>query len=85
LDKIVIDDDGVHAVVAEVFAHRAAGVGREELQRRRVRRGRGDDDGVFHRAVLFERLHDLRDGRALLADGDVDAVELLRFVGRPRR
>jgi hypothetical protein len=57
-----------------------AGVGREELQRCGLRRGRGDDDGIFHRAVLFELTHDLRDGRALLADGDVDAVELLALV-----
>ena len=70
----------MHAVVAEIFAHRAAGVGREELQRGRLGSGRGDDDGIFHRAILFERADDLGDGRALLADGDVDAVELLALV-----
>ncbi len=80
LGEIVIDDDGVHAVVAEIFAHRAAGIGREELQRRRLRGGRGDDDGIFHRAILLERADDLRDRGALLADGDVDAVELLALV-----
>ena len=80
LGKIVVDDHGVHAVVAEIFAHRAAGVGREELQRGGLRRGRGDDDRIFHRAILFERADDLRDGRALLADRDVDAVELLALV-----
>ncbi len=80
LRQIVIDDEGGHAVVAEEFAHGAAGVGRQELQRRRLRRGGGDDDGVFHRALLFQRLDDLRHGRALLADGDVDAVELFLFV-----
>ena len=32
--------------------------------------------------LLFEHLDELRDGRALLADGDVDAVELLVLVGR---
>src|SRR5690349_600716 len=82
LGKIVVDDDRVHAVVAEIFAHRASGVGREELQRRRLRRGRGDDDRIFHRAILFERADDLGDGRALLADGDVDAVELLALLAR---
>ena len=30
-------------------------------------------DGVIHGAVVFERLHHLRDRRALLADGDIDA------------
>src|SRR5690606_5448054 len=80
LRKIVIDDHRVHAVVAEIFAHRAAGVGREELQRSGLRCGRGDDDRIFHRAIFFELADDLRDGRTLLADGDVDAIELLRLV-----
>src|SRR5204863_6286462 len=30
----------------------------------------------------FERADDLRDGRALLPDGDVDAVELLALLAR---
>src|SRR3546814_2160976 len=33
LRQIVIDNDGVHAVVAEKLAHGAAGIGREELER----------------------------------------------------
>ena len=57
-----------------------AGVGREILQRSRLGGGRSDDDRIFHRAILFERADDLRDGRALLADRDVDAVELLALV-----
>jgi len=44
--------------------------------RRGVGSGGGDDDRIFQRAALFEHLHELRDGRALLADGDVDAVKL---------
>ena len=80
LRKIIIDDQRVHAVVAEPFAHGAAGERREILQRRRIARGGGDDDRVFHRARVFERLDDLRDRRALLADGDIDAIELLLLV-----
>ncbi len=80
LGKVVVHDDGVHAVVAEEFAHRSAGVGCEVLQRSRFRSGCGHDDGVFHRAVFFELLHDLCNGRTLLADGDVDAVKLLAFI-----
>ena len=49
------------------------GVGRDVEHRRRIGRGRGDDDRVAHRAVLFERAHDLGDGRLLLADRAVDA------------
>ncbi len=35
LGQVVIDDHGVHAVVAEILAHGAAGERREELHRRR--------------------------------------------------
>ena len=84
LGQVVIDDQGVHAVVAEPFAHGAAGEGGQELQRRRLGRGGGDDDGVVQRAALLEGLDDLRHGRALLADGDIDAVELGALVGRRR-
>ena len=66
----------MHAVVAEVFAHGAAGERREVLQRRRLGCGRGDHDRVVERAVLLQHLHELGDRRPLLADGDVDAVEL---------
>src|SRR6201998_1846416 len=76
LRQVVIDDNGVHAVVAEVLAHGAAGEGGDVLHWRRIGSGRGDDDGVFQRALLFQHLHELRDGGALLADRDIDAVEL---------
>ena len=77
LGQIVIGDHGVHAVVAEILAHGAAGERRQELHRRRIGGGRGDDDGIVQRAALLQRLGELRDGGALLPDGDVDAVELL--------
>ena len=81
LGEIVIDDQRVHAIVAEPFAHGAAGERRQELQRRGLGRGGGDDDGVFQRAGIGERLDDLRHGRTLLADGDIDAIELGLLVG----
>jgi len=70
----------MHAVVAEVLAHRAARVGREELERRGIGGGGGDDDRVLERAVVLQRLDDARHGGALLPDADVDAIELLRLV-----
>jgi hypothetical protein len=82
LGQIVIDDQGVHAVVAEELAHGGAGERSQELQRGRLRGRGGDDDGVVQGAALFERLDDLGDGRALLTDGDVDAVELFAFRRR---
>src|SRR5207244_672344 len=47
LGEVVVDDQRVLPVVAEVFADRHAGVGGEELQRRRVGGVRGDDGGVL--------------------------------------
>jgi hypothetical protein len=70
----------VLAVVTEVLAHRAAGVGREELHRGGIGGRRGDDDRVVHRAVLLQLLDDLRDRRLLLADRDVDADDVLALL-----
>ncbi len=80
LGEVVVEDHRVHAVVAEILAHRAAGVGGEILHRRGVGGGGGDDDRVFHRAVFLEGAHELRHRRALLADRDIDAVKLLLLV-----
>src|SRR6267378_3259038 len=74
--QIVVDDDGMHAIVAEVFAHGAAGERRDVLHRRRIGRGGCDDDRIFQRALLFQHLDELRHGRALLADRDINAIQL---------
>jgi F-type H+-transporting ATPase subunit alpha len=70
----------VHAVVAEVFRHGTGGIGRKVLHRRRLGGGAGDDGCVFDGPGLFELLVELGDGGSLLADGDIDAVELLALV-----
>ena len=77
LGEIVIDDESVLAVVTEVLADSAGGVRSEELKRSRVGGSGGNDDGVVHGLVLLERTHNVGDGGSLLADGSVDAVELL--------
>ena len=74
LGEVVVDDEGVLAVVHPVLADGAAGVGGEVLERRRVGRRRDHHDRVVHGAVLVQRVHRLGDRRALLADGDVDAL-----------
>src|SRR5258705_12890737 len=66
--------------VAEVLAERDARVRRDEEQRRRFARARADDRRVLHGAELVELVDDLRDGRLLLADGDVDAVNALPLL-----
>ena len=80
LREIVIDDQRMHAVVPEILAHGAAGIGGKELQRRALRGGRSDHDRILHRTGVFQDLHHLGDRGALLADRDVDAVELLALV-----
>ena len=80
LGKIVVDAEGMAARVAEELRHGAAGIGSQVLQRRRLR-GRGDDDRrIRHGARVLEDLHDLGDGGAFLADGDVEAVDPLPFL-----
>ena len=73
LRKIVVEADGVALGVAEIFADRASGEGRDVLHRGRLGGGRDHDDRVIHGAVIGERLDHLRDRRALLPDRAVDA------------
>src|ERR1700716_675698 len=72
----------MHAVVAEIFPHGAAGERRQVLHRRGVGGGGGDYDRIVERALLLQHLDELGDGRALLADGDIDAIELDGLVAR---
>jgi hypothetical protein len=80
LGKIVVDAEGVLAAVTEVFAHGAAGVGRQILHGGGIGSGGGDDDGIVHGAVFFERLHHLGNGGALLTDGDVDTDDVAALL-----
>src|SRR6516165_6011314 len=71
----------MHTVIAEILPHDATGIGCDILQRCRLRGGRGDDDRVVESTVILQSLDNLGDGRALLTDRHIDAVELARFVG----
>src|SRR5271157_2597576 len=73
LGKVVVDAQGVPAAVAEILAYGAAREGRDVLHGGRVRGRRAHHDAVFHGAVIFQRLHHLGHGGALLPDGHVDA------------
>src|SRR6478736_3902333 len=84
LGQVVEHDEDVLALVHPVLADGRAGVRREVLEARRVGRGRGHDGGVLERAGLLEGATHGGDGRALLADRDVDAAHLLvRVAGLP--
>ena len=73
LGKIVVDAQRVALVVAEILAHGAPGERRQVLHGGGIGSRRQHHDGVLHGAVLFQGLHHLGDGGALLPDGDVDA------------
>ena len=80
LGQIVVDDERVLAVVTEVLTHGGTRVGRKELKGSGLRGGGGHNNGVLEGIVLLKGADELGDSRALLADGDVDAEELLLVV-----
>ena len=75
LGQVVVDDQRVLAAVAEVFAHGAAGIRRDELLRGRTGGRCGDHDGVLHRAVLLQFARDRGDAGGFLPDRDIDAFD----------
>jgi hypothetical protein len=78
--QVIVDNDGVLAIVTEVLSHGSTGEGSDVLKRSGLGGGGGDNDGVLHGVVLLKSLDKLGDGGSLLTDGDVDAVKLLGLV-----
>src|SRR5690606_15289091 len=74
LRKVVVHRQGVTSRIAKVLTHRRTGVGSDKLKWSRVGCACNDDGGVLHRPVLLERPDNVGDGRGLLSDGDVEAV-----------
>src|ERR1044071_4438741 len=58
-----------------MLAVRCTRIRRNELQWRRIGRRGNHDRRVRHRTLLFELRADVRDGRCLLADGNVNAID----------
>src|SRR5579872_554489 len=78
--QVVIDHQDVLPLLHPVLTHRAPGVRRDPLQSGGLE-GRGAHDGrPLHRTVAFERRGNRRHLRFLLADGDVDAEEVLPLL-----
>ena len=75
LGQIVVNNQRIHAVVHEPFAHRRARERHEILVGRRIRRGGHDDNRVRHGAGFLQNADDARDVRLLLADGNVNAIQ----------
>ena len=80
--EVIVDDQGMLAVVAVVLGHGATGVSRDVLQGSRVGSGGRDDGGVFHGTVLAQGVGHQGDRRFLLADGHVEAVNVGFFLGQ---
>jgi len=74
--QVIIHDECVSSVVSEEFTHGTAGVRSEVLQWRCIGRRRAHYDCILHRVGVRQPLHDLCDGRPLLTDGHVDAIQL---------
>jgi hypothetical protein len=81
LGQIVVDDNGVAAVVTEPFTHGGTGEGSNVLQGGGLGSGGSDDDGVLHGILLLKGLDELGDGGTLLTNGNVDTVQLLLLGG----
>ena len=86
LRQVVVDDQDVLVVVHPVLPKGGTGEGGEPLEARGIGGRSGDDRRVLQSAVLLEGLPDSGDRGTLLADGDVDAADLLLLVaGLPVR
>ena len=66
--------------ITEVFAHGAPGVWSQVLERSCVRSSSGHNCGVFHGTTVSQSLYKLGYCRSLLANSDVDTVQLLFLV-----
>ena len=75
LGEIVVNNQRVHAVIHEPFAHRGARERRQVLVRCRVRSGRGNDRRIRHRPFFFENGEGASDVGILLSNRNVDAIE----------
>ena len=73
LRKVVVNDQNVLTLIHEIFADGASGVGRDILQGRALGCRCRNDNGVIHRAVFIERVHNLGNGGLLLSDCNVNA------------
>ncbi len=83
LGQVVVDDEGVLAVLHPVLAHGATGIGREVLEGSGIGRRGIDHDGVLEGTGFLERRHDLGDRGRLLTHSNVDALHLP--VGAPQQ
>jgi hypothetical protein len=66
----------VFAIATEPFTH-CASRERSRILQGSSFRSSSNDNRVLHSIIFFECLDELRNSRALLTNGDIDAIELL--------
>src|SRR5437868_4744457 len=66
--------------VAEMLAHGAGRVRSDVLHRGGFGGRSGHHDGVLHRAVILQHLHDLRNGRPLLPNGAINTDQVVALI-----
>ena len=80
LRQIVINNQRMHAIVAEIFTHRAGCIRRQELHWCRIRRRGSHNNRIFQRTLLFQRAHNLRNRGPLLTNRNIDAEQFLAII-----
>ncbi len=78
--KVIVHDKRVLALIAEVFAKRRAGVGRDILQRGGIGGGGGYDNRIIQRTRLFQNVADVLNRCGFLADGDIDTDNIAALL-----
>ncbi len=80
LGQIIIDDQSVAAIVAEILGHSCRSVWCKVLHRCRLGSRRSNDDRIINRASFFQLFNKLCNCRALLPDRNIYTVKLFAFV-----
>ena len=82
--KVVIDDQHIAARFHKKLADAGRGVRSDEGKARRVIALGHDDDGIFHRTIFLQGCNGLGDGGSALADGAIDAQNILAALVEDR-
>ena len=80
LGEVIVDNEDVFALVHKIFAHRAARIGSDELQRRRLGGCRRYNNGVGHGVCGAQVGDQAGHGGSLLADCDVNTDNVLALL-----
>src|SRR3990172_9737969 len=78
--KIIINDQGMAAMITEILPDGATGIGGQKLEWSWVTGRCRHHDTVLHRSVIFQDFHHTGDGRAFLANGHIDTDDVLPLL-----